>query len=67
MRALLDVLRENRAQDTAGLFRNMAGLFLHILMQSGSGSACLKILDPEIGNEELIKSWEGELAQLRRG
>ena len=59
MRALLDLLRENRAR-----VQDIAGSCLQIL---DDASAHLKVLDPETGNEELIESWAGELAQLRRG
>ena len=57
MRALLDLVRENGAsvQDTLvrcqGLLRR--------------ATSCLKILDPELGNQELVKSVAAELAKVR--
>ena len=56
---MLDLVRENRAQ-----VQDMAGACRQILQDA---SADLKILDPELGEKELIKSWEVELARLRRG
>ena len=56
MRALLDLMRENEAavQDTAGQYQQL----LH------QSSVHLKILDPEHGEEELIKSVAAEMAKL---
>jgi hypothetical protein len=59
VRALLDLMRENRAT-----VQDMAGEYLQIMDQ---GSMLIKVLDPETGNKELIKSWAVEVAQLRRG
>ena len=58
MRTLLDLLRENEAsvQRQKGLFRS--------LLQDAS--VYLKILDPESGEKELIKSVAAELAKLVR-
>mmetsp|Transcript_38217 Transcript_38217/g.90272 ORF Transcript_38217/g.90272 Transcript_38217/m.90272 type:complete len:257 (+) Transcript_38217:224-994(+) len=57
VRALLDLLRENRArvQDMLGVCQPM--------LSEASGQ--LQILDPETGNQELIESWALELAKLR--
>jgi hypothetical protein len=33
----------------------------------GLASSCLKILDPEVGEEELIKAVAAELAKLHNG
>jgi hypothetical protein len=57
VRALLDLMRENKAavQDQlAGCEELLALALKH-----------LKILDPEAGDQELIKSVEAELANLR--
>ena len=59
LRAMLGLMRENRArmQDIAGMCQDM----MH--------NACieLKVLDPGLGELDLIKSWAGERAQMRRG
>ena len=56
MRALLDLLRENEAPVRyLRLIQNVLGL----------ASLHLKILDPELGEEELIKSMAAEVAKLR--
>ena len=57
VRALLDLLRENRAHVTAMPFH-----FEHCLKEA---SEHLKVLDPEAGKEELTKSVAAELANLR--
>ena len=56
MRALLDLMRESKAavQDLS----DQCKMLLH------SASLHLKILDPEHGEEELIKSVAAELAML---
>ena len=59
MRALLDLLRENRAA-----VQDMAARCIEMMDRARSE---LKVLDPETGDEELIESWAGERAQLRRG
>jgi len=58
VRALLDLLRENTAavQDMLSLCQNL----LH------DASSSLKILNPELGEEELIKSVAAELAELHK-
>ena len=56
MRALLDLLREN--EPTMRNFREFQELL-------SDGSLQLKILDPELGEEELIKSVAAEVARLR--
>ena len=56
MRALLDLLRENRAQ-----VQDMLGLCEKILHTATNQ---LLILDPVLGEEELVECWEGELAKL---
>ena len=58
MRALLDLLRENEAAVST-----MAHFF-QILLQHASSH--LKILDPEHGEEELVKSVAAELIKLMR-
>jgi len=57
VRALLDLLRENKAvvQDQLALFQTLLEL----------ASLQLKILDPGYGEEELIKSMATEVANLR--
>ena len=57
MRALLDLLRENKAavQDQRYSCQNLLGV----------ASLELKILDPGSGDEELIKSMATEVANLR--
>ena len=59
MRALLDLLRENQAavQDTP----------LPCLLVLNDARKNLKTLDPELGDQELIKSVAAELAKLRKG
>ena len=58
MRALLDLLRENEAAVST-----MPRLFqLHLQ----NASSHLKILDPEHGDEELMKSVAAEVAKLMR-
>ena len=56
MRALLDLLRENRAQ-----VQDMIGLCEEILH---SATNQLQILDPVLGEQELVECWEGELVKL---
>ena len=58
MRALLELLRENTAavQDMLSLCQTL----LH------DASLNLKILHPELGEEELIKSVAAELAKLHK-
>ena len=58
MRALLDLLRENEAE-----VKTMLHCYQVILREA---SRHLKILDPEHGEEELIKSVAAELAKLMR-
>ena len=55
---MLDLMRVNRAR-----VLDMAGLCRQVLEDA---SVDLKILDPELGEKELIKSWKVELARLRR-
>ena len=60
MRALLDLLRENEAavqQYSSAMLDRCQDL----LEEAG---AVLKVLDPEVGEEELIKSVAAELANL---
>jgi hypothetical protein len=57
VRALLDLLREN---ETA--VQNQAAVFQELLRLA---SLSLEILDPELGEEELIKSFAAEVANLR--
>ena len=56
MRALLDLLRENEAK-----VQTMPRLYQSILQLA---SAHLNILDPEHGEEELVKSVAAERAKL---
>ena len=58
MRALLDLLRQNEPAAPDMLLR-----FENVL---NNASSSLKILDPELGEEELITSMAAELAKLRR-
>ena len=58
MRALLDLLREDEAA-----VNTMPFLFQTVLQHASSH---LKILDPEHGEEELVKSVAAELAKLMR-
>jgi hypothetical protein len=59
VRALLDLMRENKAavQDFLPVCQE--------LLQISSGH--LKVLDPELGEEELIESVADELAKVRGG
>ena len=57
MRALLDLMRENEAR-----LQNVAALCANILEHA---SEHLTILDPEVGDEELIKAVAAALANLR--
>ena len=57
MRDLLDLMRENEAN-----VHNLAALFQDALK---SATFDLKVLDPEVGEEELIKAVAAELAKLR--
>jgi len=56
VRALLDLMRGNEAA-----VQDMSTICLHLLRDA---SKQLKILDPEHGEEELIKSVSDELAKL---
>ena len=56
MRALLDLMRENGASVQANL-AHCQNLLQH-------ATFCLKILDPELGEEELVKSVAAELAKV---
>ena len=56
MRALLDLMREDEAAVQA-----LSGRCQGLLLQA---SECLRTLDPELGNGELIESVEVELAKL---
>ena len=56
MRALLDLMRESGASVQANL------LHCQILLQQASQD--LKVLDPEFGKEELVKSVAAELAKV---
>ena len=58
VRALLDLLRENEAAA-----QSVAAACAHVLEHASSD---LKALDPEVGEEELIKSVAVELAKLLR-
>ena len=72
MRALLDVIRENEVQ-VQKMAEGVAVAFLFdnsyrhkaagVLKQA---SLYLKVLDPELGDEELIKAVAVELAKLLR-
>ena len=57
MRALLDLVRENGAQVQANLTHSRN--FLQHATRS------LRILDPELGEEELVKSVASELAKVK--
>ena len=57
MRALLDLMRENEATVQMHVF-----LFAAVLE---SASEHLTILDPEVGEEELIQAVAAALAKLR--
>ena len=56
MRALLDLVRENGASVQANL------VYSHELLQQAS--KYLQILNPELGEEELVESVAAELARL---
>ena len=56
VRALLDLMRDNEATTQARVFQDTEVL--------RNASVHLKILDPEHGEEELIKSVASELARL---
>ena len=58
MRALLDLLRQNEA-----VVKTMPR-FCQLVLQEASFH--LKILNPEHGEEELVKSMAAELAKLMR-
>ena len=55
MRALLDLLRNNEAAVETTLFCSYQTILQH-------ASSDLKILDPEVGEEELIKAVAAALA-----
>jgi hypothetical protein len=57
VRALLDLMREKEAR-VQGMASRCAELLEHASQQ-------LTILDPEVGEEELIKAVAAELANLR--
>jgi len=58
VRALLDLMRENEAavQETTAACEEVLA----------DASSNLKILDPEVGEKELVQSVAVELAKLRR-
>ena len=56
MRAMLDIVRENGAAVQANL------VVCRDLLQLAS--SCLEILDPELGEQELVKSVAAALAKL---
>ena len=58
MRALLDLLRENEAA-----VQDMQALCQELLQEA---SVRLKILDPTLGEKELIKSVAAQMAKLAR-
>ena len=58
VRALLNLLRENEAE-----VRNFLATYQDEMRLAGSH---FTILDPELGDEELIQSWAAELAKLCR-
>jgi hypothetical protein len=58
VRALLDLMRENEAAVQA-----LSSRCERLLRQA---SGCLRILDPELGNLEIIESVAVELAKLVR-
>ena len=63
MRALLDLLRLNEATfKDSRTSNNLTNL--QLLLKNASNE--LQILDPELGDEELIKSMAVELAKLDR-
>ena len=57
MRALLDLMRENEAR-----VQNVSAICAQILERA---SHHLTILDPEVGEEELIQAVAAEVARLR--
>jgi hypothetical protein len=57
VRALLDLMRENQAA-VQNLAAMCAGLLVH-------ASQILTVLDPEVGEEELIQAVAAALANLR--
>ena len=57
MRALLDLMREKEER-----VQSIAAACEKVLE---AASQNLTILDPEVGEEELIKSWAAALAKLR--
>ena len=57
VRALLDLMRENKAR-----LQNVADLCAYTLRRARQN---LKSLDPEVGEEELIKAVAAELARMR--
>ena len=57
MRALLDLIRENEAAVQSMAIASQTAL--------EHAFSCLKVLDPEVGEEELIKEVAAELAKLR--
>jgi hypothetical protein len=59
VRALLDLMRENRAA-----VQDILAVTLGVLCEA---SADLKVLDPELGEEELVKAVAVEVAKLRGG
>ena len=63
MRALLDLLRLNEATFKNSRTQNNLCL-VQLLLKNASKE--LQILDPELGDEELIKSMAVELAKLDR-
>jgi len=76
VRALLGLMREHEdaVRDMSGVCQVVLGNAISQTSPSGSWplgsstgstSESLKILDPEVGDQELIKSVEAELAKLR--
>ena len=57
MRALLDLMRENK-----DIVQKLVSLFTGVLE---SASFYLTILDPEVGEEELVQAVAAALAKLR--
>jgi len=57
VRALLDLMRENEAR-----LQNVPAVSIILLERE---SVCLNILDPLVGEEELIKAVAAELVRLR--
>jgi len=56
VRALLDLMRENGTAVRDNL--------THCRQLLQGATSCLKILDPELGEEELVKSVAAELAKV---